>query len=88
MQSDRCPECKPLTTLGSTAAHRAKQVAILRFLRDFIGANGYAPSFEEIRSSFGYGSLATVHEHLKNIERKGYIRRVLNANRSIALVDE
>jgi repressor LexA len=56
---------------------------------DHIGAyieNGYAPSFEEIADAFGYSSLATVHEHLSNLERKGYIRKAYNESRSIELV--
>ena len=48
-------------------------------------AEGYAPSFEEIAEAFGYSSLATVHEHLSNLERKGYIRKAYNESRSVEL---
>jgi repressor LexA len=47
--------------------------------------NGYAPSFEEIALQFEYKSLATVHEHLENLQKKGYIRKNYNASRSIEL---
>lgn len=63
-----------------------KQKEILDFVRDFSEANGYAPSFEEIAEEFGYGSLATVHEHLENLRAKGYIRKAFNESRSIELV--
>ena len=63
-----------------------RQKEILDFIHAFIGKHGYAPSFEEIAHSFGYSSLATVHEHLSNLERKGYIRKSYNESRSIEMV--
>ena len=65
-----------------------RQKEILDFITGFIDENGYAPSFEEIAHSFGYSSLATVHEHLSNLERKGYIRKAYNESRSIEMVPE
>ncbi len=65
-----------------------RQKEILDFIHDFIDQHGYAPSFEEIATSFGYSSLATVHEHLSNLERKGYIRKSYNESRSIEMVPE
>jgi repressor LexA len=63
-----------------------RQKQILDHIEEFIGENGYAPSFEEIARFFGFTSLATVHEHLSNLERKGYIRKSFNESRSIELV--
>ena len=63
-----------------------RQKEILDYIEAFIEEQGYAPSFEEIAESFGYSSLATVHEHLSNLERKGYIRKSYNESRSIELV--
>jgi repressor LexA len=63
-----------------------KQREILDFLQQAIERQGYAPSFEEIAEHFGYTSLATVHEHLTNLEAKGYIRRSYNESRSIELL--
>lgn len=64
-----------------------RQKEILDYIGGFIEDRGYAPSFEEIAEYFGYSSLATVHEHLSNLERKGYIRKAYNESRSIELVD-
>ncbi|MEX2582762.1 MAG: helix-turn-helix domain-containing protein, partial [Gemmatimonadota bacterium] len=55
-----------------------RQKEILDYIGAFIEDQGYAPSFEEIAEAFGYASLATVHEHLSNLERKGYIRKSYN----------
>ena len=63
-----------------------RQKEILDHIDGFIAVRGYAPSFEEIAHHFGYSSLATVHEHLSNLERKGYIRKSYNESRSIELV--
>jgi repressor LexA len=63
-----------------------RQREILTFLAAYTDSHGYAPSFEEIAEQFGYSSLATVHEHLSNLERKGYIRRSYNESRAIELV--
>ena len=63
-----------------------RQHDILEFISGHIGDKGYAPSFEEIAEKFGFQSLATVHEHLTNLERKGYIRRAHNESRAIEIV--
>jgi len=63
-----------------------RQREILDFLADYIGDHGYAPSFDEIAASMGFKSLATVHEHLSNLERKGVIRRAFNESRSIEVL--
>lgn len=63
-----------------------RQREILDFLSTFNDEHGYMPSFEEIALHFKYASLATVHEHLFNLEVKGYIERNYNEARSIRLV--
>lgn len=63
-----------------------RQREILTYLSAYSEEYGYAPSFEEIAEQFNYNSLATVHEHLSNLERKGYIRRNYNESRSIRVL--
>ena len=63
-----------------------RQKQIVDYLADYIQNNGFAPSFEEIAEHFSFNSLATVHEHLTNLERKGFIRRSHNESRSIEMV--
>ena len=63
-----------------------RQRQILDYLNSYSGEHGYAPSFEEIAEHFNYNSLATVHEHLTNIERKGYIKRTYNESRAIEIL--
>jgi repressor LexA len=68
-----------------TMALTRRQKEILDFIESFLDEHGYSPSFEEIASFFQYRSLATVHEHLTNLESKGYIRKNYNESRSIEL---
>jgi repressor LexA len=63
-----------------------RQKQVLDFLVEFINHNGYAPSFEEIAHSLDLSSLATVHKHVENLERKGFIRRGYNQSRSIDIL--
>lgn len=64
-----------------------RQREVLSFISTKIRSVGYAPSFEEIAKQFGFRSLATVFEHLSNLERKGHIRRFRNEARAIELVN-
>jgi repressor LexA len=63
-----------------------RQRQILDYLTNYGSEHGYAPSFEEIAQHFNYNSLATVHEHLSNLERKGYIKRSYNESRAIEIL--
>jgi len=63
-----------------------RQREILTYLAAYSEQNGFAPSFEEIAEQFRYNSLATVHEHLTNLERKGYIKRNYNESRAIEIL--
>ncbi len=65
-----------------------RQRQILDFIQGYIAGHGYAPSFEEIAEHFTFRSLATVHEHLTNLERKGYIHRAHNESRAIEVVPQ
>jgi len=71
---------------GGLVALTRRQKQILDFVQHYLAENGYAPSFEEIAEHFSFRSLATVHEHLTNLERKGYIQRGHNESRAIELV--
>jgi repressor LexA len=63
-----------------------RQKEVLDVLIDFINRKGYSPSFEEIGESLGLSSLATVHKHIENLHKKGFIRRGINQSRSIDVV--
>lgn len=63
-----------------------RQKEIFDFIEESIREQGYAPTLEEIGRQFGLSSLATVHKHLTNLERKGVIRRKWNRSRALDVV--
>jgi repressor LexA len=65
-----------------------RQKQILDYINDNINKYGYAPTLTEIAAHLGLSSLATVHEHLAVLEKKGMIRRYRGAVRGIEVVDE
>ena len=65
----------------------ARQEQVLRFIREFTRANGYPPTVREIGSQLELSSPSTVHVHLGNLERLGYIRRDPSKPRALELVD-
>ncbi len=62
-----------------------RQKEIWDYLDDYIASHGYAPTLEEIGAHFELSSLATVHKHLTNLERKGLIARKWNLSRAIEI---
>ena len=64
-----------------------RQRQIVDFIAQYIQRNGYSPTLQEIATSIGVSSLATVHEHLQALQRKKVIRKFEGAIRGIELVD-
>ena len=63
-----------------------RQRQVYDFISEFVQKNGYSPSFEEIGDGLGLSSLATVHKHITNLEKKGLLTRDYNCSRSIDLL--
>ena len=63
-----------------------RQHELYDFLSRFVQEKGYSPSFEEIKEGMGLNSLATVHKHVTNLEKKGLLTRDYNRSRSIDLL--
>lgn len=80
-----CPHCGGEVRFASLPL-TPKQFALLQFIDRSVTERGVAPSFDEIAAEFKYRSLATVHEHLANLERKGAIRREYCLARGITVL--
>ena len=65
-----------------------RQRQIVEFISQFIQKNGYSPTLSEIAVAIGVSSLATIHEHLQALEKKGVIRKFDGAIRGIEIVDK
>jgi repressor LexA len=63
-----------------------RQREVYDFISRFVAEHGYSPSFDEIGTGLGLNSLATVHKHITNLEKKGLLTRDYNRSRSIDLI--
>jgi len=63
----------------------AKQRAVLEFIRAETARRGFPPTIREIGAHFGLSSTGSVRDHLRALERKGYISRRSNLSRGIVL---
>jgi repressor LexA len=63
-----------------------RQRQVYDFIADFVQRNNFTPSFQEIGDGLGLSSLATVHKHITNLEKKGLLNRDYNRSRSIDLL--
>ena len=63
-----------------------RQGEILGFLLEFLAGNGYPPTIREIREAFHLRSNRGVVDHLRALERKGYIRRDKGSSRAIEVL--
>ncbi len=50
-----------------------KEKQVLEFIESFMGEEGIAPSFTEIKDHFGFASYNSVQRYLKQLQRKNYI---------------
>jgi len=62
-----------------------RQKQILDFIESFIKNKDYSPSLEEIKKHFKLKSVSNIHDHLKKLQREGYLNRETNRPRSIGL---
>jgi repressor LexA len=65
----------------------ARQQEVLDIIRNFIGLNGYPPTVRELGEVLKMGPRA-VHDHLKALERKGFIEREEGLPRAISFPGE
>lgn len=61
----------------------ARQKEVLDFISAQVQRHGYAPSMREIGERLGISSTNGVSDHLKALERKGYISREADKSRAL-----
>ncbi|WP_422770707.1 transcriptional repressor LexA [Plantactinospora sp. WMMC1484] len=76
------PVVSALPELVSTEL-TARQRRILEFIRDWVERFGYPPSVREIGEAVGLVSPSSVAYQLKELERKGFLRRDPNRPRAV-----
>jgi len=63
-----------------------RQQDVLRFIQSQITQIGYPPTIREIGKELGLKSTNGVNDHLKALERKGFIAREVNKSRSLRIL--
>lgn len=65
-----------------------QQARVLKAIREYIDEIGYPPSVRELGKRLGLKSTATVHSHLRTLERKRYLQRTAQKSRAFTVVDD
>jgi len=63
-----------------------RQREVLEFIKRFLDEHGYPPTVREIGRHFGFVP-RSVFDHLKALERKGYLKREATKSRSLQITD-
>jgi repressor LexA len=73
---------------GTVEGLTRRQEQVLEFIRESVRNDGYPPTVREICGALGLSSPSTVHAHLANLERLGYIKRDPSKPRALDLAGE
>ena len=65
-----------------------RQKEVLQYIIDYIHSNEYPPTFREIAKALDITSTKGVTDHLGVLEKKGYIKRIMNQSRAIRILKE
>jgi repressor LexA len=63
-----------------------RQAEILALIQEYISDEGYPPTRMEIATAFGFRSPNAAEEHLRALERKGYIELLQGSSRGIRVL--
>lgn len=63
-----------------------KQNQILKYIKKHIKEKDYSPTFAEIAKHFGLAK-STIHQHIKSLEKKGYLNKLDNQARAIEIIE-
>jgi repressor LexA len=80
------PTANHPTPAGTNPTLTTRQQEIWQFLVEYVDEHGYPPTVREIGDAVGLASPSTVHAHLANLERAGWLRRDPTKPRAIEIV--
>ncbi|MDP4031152.1 MAG: transcriptional repressor LexA [Patescibacteria group bacterium] len=64
-----------------------RQRQIVEFISQYIQANSCSPTLQEIADAMQVSSLATVHEHIQTLVKKGVIKKYIGSIRGLEVVE-
>jgi len=65
-----------------------RQKEIVDFISQYIQKNNTSPTLQEIATAMGLSSLATVHEHINALVKKGVLRKYDGSVRGLEIISE
>jgi SOS-response transcriptional repressor LexA len=78
---------KPLPEMPDLGALNPKETRVYRFIRTHMETEGMPPSCREISHHFGFKSMGTAHNYLKQLEEHGLIRTEPRKARAITILE-
>ncbi|WP_448853518.1 transcriptional repressor LexA [Corynebacterium frankenforstense] len=87
MATSRSTKKQKHSTTRDPASLTARQRRILEVIRDAVVLRGYPPSIREIGDAAGLQSTSSVAYQLKELEKKGFLRRDPNKPRAVDVRD-
>lgn len=65
-----------------------RQAEVLRLIADFLQSTGFPPTRADIAKALGFRSANAAEDHLRALERKGYIEMLPGASRGLRLKEQ
>lgn len=62
-----------------------KEKAVYEYINDCLEKDGYAPSVRDICEALGIKSTSSVHEYLRKLDAKGYIKKSSGKSRALII---
>ncbi len=63
-----------------------RQLQVLEFIDDFIAGHGYPPTVREVAARFGFRSPRAAHDHMKALQRKGFLKAQAGKPRALEVL--
>jgi repressor LexA len=64
----------------------AKQLKCFKFIKNYIAKKTISPSYEDIKKAVGLQSKNSVNVYIKNLEERGWLKRIPGKARSIQII--
>lgn len=65
-----------------------RQVELYDYIKEFMQAHRYAPSYREIAAHFGYHSVGAVHKQIQALKNKGFVDSQKGEVRSLSIAEK
>jgi len=63
-----------------------RQAQVLAFINNYLDEHGYPPTVREVAGHFGFRSPRAAHDHMKALQKKGFLRSTPGKPRTLELL--